>query len=89
MEEVLKSMTNLLKGYIEDLGGSVEFDESVIIVGQYGDRAGAKYFFLHNGKLYAHVYNCWMENVSACLEYSMLSEETLRMLISRVEKMVA
>ena len=88
MTTVLTSMTKLLKGYIEDLGGSVEFAESVIIVGRFGDRAGTKHLYLHDGKLYAHVYNCWMENVDACLEYSMLSEDTLRMLINRVEKKV-
>lgn len=81
----LQLLTEIVKRLIEEKGGSYEFDESVTITGQYGDRAGTKCFYVKDGKLYAHVYNVWMENMEACLEYNLLSKVSLLMLKNRIK----
>lgn len=78
---ILMHMTSILRQEIEDKGGVYEFMESVKIEGRYGDKAATKYFFVKDGKLYAHVYSGWlMENSEACLECESgyLSESCLR-----------
>ena len=85
MNEIITLLTNVLRALLRRNGGSVEFNESVTIVGEHGDRAGTKYIYLKNGKIYAHLYNAWMENEEACLEYSRLSEQTLYRLIYELE----
>lgn len=85
MNEIITLLTNILRVLLRRNGGSVEFNESVTIVGEHGDRAGTKYIYLKNGKIYAHLYNAWMENEEACLEYSRLSVQTLCRLIYELE----
>ena len=85
---ILKSMTSILRQLIEEKGGSYEFNESITITGRYGDKAGTKYLFIKDGKLYAHVYSGWlMENPKACLEHESwyLSEDCLRSITRLVE----
>ena len=79
-----KLIVACLKSMIVKRGGSIEFPESVIIEGQYGDRAGTKHLFVEDGVLYAHVYNTWMENTRADIEHTPLSQETYTMLSNEV-----
>ena len=84
---ILKSMTSILRQEIEDKGGSFEFMESITITGRYGDKAGTKYLFIKDGKLYAHIFSAWcLENPEACIEYesSYLHESCLKYIINRV-----
>ena len=84
MTEVQKARMAVLKALITQKGGNIEFAESVTIVGQYGDRAGTKYLFIQDGVLRAHVYNVWMENMSADIEHTPLSDETYIMLTNKI-----
>lgn len=77
----------VLRYNIARRGNSVEFPESVVIEGQFGDRAGTKHLFVENGVIYAHVYNAWMENTKADIEHTPLSDETYVMLINRVKEL--
>ena len=83
---VQKLRVALLRKMIAQRGNSVEFPESIVIKGQYGDRAGTKYLFIEDGVLYAHVFNTWMENTKADIEHTPLSDETYVMLTNRVKK---
>lgn len=82
-----KMRVAVLRKEIAQRGNSVEFPESVIIEGQYGDRAGTKHLFVENGVIYAHVYNAWMENTRADIEHTPLSDETYVMLTNRVKEL--
>ncbi len=77
----------VLRKNIARRGNSIEFPESVVIEGQFGDRAGTKHLFVENGVIYAHVYNTWMENTKADIEHTPLSDETYVMLINRVKEL--
>lgn len=77
----------VLRKNIARRGKNVEFPESVVIEGQFGDRAGTKHLFVENGVIYAHVYNAWMENTKADIEHTPLSDETYVMLINRVKEL--
>ena len=82
-----KMRVAVLRKEIAQRGNSVEFPESVIIEGQYGDRAGTKHLVGENGVIYAHVYNAWMENTRADIEHTPLSDETYVMLTNRVKEL--
>lgn len=82
-----KMRVAVLRKEIAQRENSVEFPESVVIEGQYGDRAGTKHLFVENGVIYAHVYNAWMENTKADIEHTPLSDETYVMLINRVKEL--
>ena len=86
---ILMNMTSILRQEIEENGGSYEFMEPVNIEGRYGTRAATKYFFVNDGKLYAHVYSGWMmENAEACLECESgyMSESCLRQITGLVRR---
>ena len=74
MEQRRANVIALIKSKLEKCGGSYEYDESITIVGEHGDRAGTKYIYLENGELYAHIYNVWMEEPHACIEHYLSSE---------------
>ena len=67
---------SIIKGQIEDKGGSVEFAESITLVGLYGDRIATKHIFIKDGKLCGHLYNAWVESFCSVIEDIPLTDDT-------------
>ena len=67
---------SIIKGQIEDKGGSVEFAESITLVGLYGDRIATKHIFIKDGKLCGHLYNAWVESLCSVIEDVPLTDDT-------------
>ena len=67
---------SIIKGQIEDRGGSVEFSESITLIGLYGDRIATKHIFIRDGKLCGHLYNAWVESDCVVIENVPLTDET-------------
>ena len=74
MEQRRANVIALIKSKLEKCGGNYEYDESITIVGEHGDHAGTKHIYLDNGKIYAHIYNAWMEEPHAFIENGLSSE---------------